>query len=200
MLNLVDHGFYHLSNMTDLFLQVKGWAIQLFIINKTGVSVQSRTMQSVPIHFIHTFQIHLNVNGLTLVNVSFEIIRTEWLQLRWPPGSMPHLIQHWQLQNSQLKTHIISYLVHLYSNNCVSMYSPIQWPSLLSGITAVVDAVVRKCFSFIWQRLPVHWDGQLEKDRGKHYYCRNMHTLIWMAEIIHKGMLAPQLSKKEINK
>ncbi len=69
-------------NMTDLFLQVKGWAIQLLIINKTGVSVQSITKQLIPIHFIDTFRVQLNVNGLTLVNVSFETTRTEWLQCK----------------------------------------------------------------------------------------------------------------------
>ncbi len=167
--------------MTDLFLQVKGWAIQLFIINKTGVSVQSITKQLIPIHFIDTFRDHLNVNGLTLVNVSFETTRTEWLQLQRPLRSMPHLIQHWQLQSSQLNTHTIAYLcieiVHLYSNNSMCIYSPIQVPSLLSGIKGVADAVVKKGFSFIWQRLPVHCDGQLEKDREKHHNSRNTRTL-----------------------
>lgn len=108
-INLFYHGFYKLRYMTDLFLQVKGWAIQLFIINKTGVSVQLITKQLIHIHFIDTFRVHLNVNGLTLVNVSFETTRTEWLQLQKPPGSMTHLIQHWQLQGSQLNTHTIAY-------------------------------------------------------------------------------------------
>ncbi len=68
-------------------------------------------------------------------------------------------------------------IVHLYSNNSMCVYSPIQVPSLLSGIKGVADAVVKKGFSFIWQRLPVHCDGQLEKDREKHHNSRNTRTL-----------------------
>lgn len=176
-INLFYHAIYILSYMTDLFLRVRGWAIQLFIINKTGVSVQSRTMQSVSKHFTDTFQFRrVQLNGLTLINVFFEISRTKRLQLQWPPGSMLHLIQHWQLQSSQLHTHIVAYLSMQNSiiifNNRMHIYSPIWLPSLLSGITGVVEAVVRKGFSLIWQRLPVHCDGQLKKDREKHDYCR----------------------------
>lgn len=47
------------------------------------------------------------------------------------------------------------------------IYSPLRLPR--SDITGVVEAVVKKGFSLIWQRLPVHCDGQLEKDREKHY-------------------------------
>lgn len=121
-------------------------------------------------------KVHLNVNGLTFVNVSFEITSTKWLQLQWPPGSLLHLIQHWQLHSSKWHILNVQYIVaylhgKMYINIQINAYSPIQLSSLLFRITGVVGVNV-----FTWQRFPVHCDGQLEKERKPSLLHNHAHT------------------------